>query len=114
MRPVADSFRYAPTSEILQFPRLFASKSDDHTIRLWSCETWETVAVIPAQKKPEDGWIPALAFHPMLPLLATAGSAPDAPGMVTPDGTGDRNGIYSDSGRIAVVEVSPIATGPCR
>ena len=27
--------------------RLLASKSRDQTIRLWSCETWETVAVIP-------------------------------------------------------------------
>jgi small GTP-binding protein len=51
---------------------LFASKSNDHTIRLWSCETWETVAIIP---EPTDSgwWIPALAFHPTLPLLA-AGS----------------------------------------
>jgi small GTP-binding protein len=52
--------------------RLLASKSTDDTIRLWSCETWETVAVIPEPKC--DSWIPALAFHPTLPLLATAGS----------------------------------------
>jgi small GTP-binding protein len=57
--------------------RLLASKSADHTIRLWSCETWETVAVIPEPTSNE--WIVrALAFHPMLPLLATAGSEPDA------------------------------------
>ena len=58
--------------------RLLASKSGDGTIRLWSCETWETVAVIPEPAKP-DWWIPALAFHPTLPLLATAGSDPDTP-----------------------------------
>ena len=58
--------------------RLLASKSGDHTIRLWSCETWETVAVIPEPTSP-DWWIPALAFHPTLPLLAAAGSAPGTP-----------------------------------
>jgi len=57
--------------------RLLASKSEDGTIRLWSCETWETVAVIPEPR--QQGWAPALAFHPTLPLLAAAGSAPDTP-----------------------------------
>ena len=57
--------------------RLLASKSQDHTFRLWSCETWETVAVIPEPKN-LIMWIPALTFHPTLPLLATAGSEPDA------------------------------------
>ncbi len=56
---------------------LLASKSRDDTIRIWSCETWETVAVIP--KSTHRSWLPALAFHPTLPLLATAGSAPDTP-----------------------------------
>jgi len=56
--------------------RLLASKSDDDTIRLWSCETWETVAVIPEHKDEPRDWIPALAFHPTLPLLAAAGSEP--------------------------------------
>ena len=46
--------------------RLLASKSDDDTIRLWSSETWETVAVMP-EPKSGCGWIPALAFHPMMP-----------------------------------------------
>jgi small GTP-binding protein len=57
--------------------RLLASKSKDYSTRLWSCETWETVAVIP--KPTNFGWIPALAFHPTLPLLATAGSEPGTP-----------------------------------
>ena len=52
--------------------RLLASKSHDNTIRLWNCETWETVAVIP--ELISVAWNPALAFHPTLPLLATAGS----------------------------------------
>jgi small GTP-binding protein len=58
--------------------RLLASKSRDQTIRLWRCETWETVAVIPEPTR-ADHWTPALAFHPTLPLLATAGSEPDTP-----------------------------------
>jgi hypothetical protein len=57
--------------------RLMASKSYDHKIRLWNCDSWETITVIPAPTFPD--WIPALAFHPTLPLLATAGSAPDTP-----------------------------------
>ena len=61
------------------YGRLLASKSADQTIRLWNCETWETVAVIP-EPTPTDWWVPALAFHPTLPLLATAGSEPGAPG----------------------------------
>ena len=55
---------------------LLASKSADGTLRLWSCETWETVAIIPEPTHP-DRWIPSLAFHPTLPLLATVGSKPD-------------------------------------
>ena len=58
--------------------RLLASKSNDNTIRLWNCKTWETVAVISVPKRGLS-WIPALAFHPTLPLLATAGSPPDTP-----------------------------------
>jgi GTPase SAR1 family protein len=59
--------------------RLLASKSADHTIRLWSCETWETVAVIP-EPTHTSRWIPALAFHPKSPLLATAGLEQGTPG----------------------------------
>src|SRR5215216_6575046 len=53
----------------LSHSRQLASRSDDHTIRLWSCETWETVAVI---KNPtlENWFIRALAFHPKLTQLA--------------------------------------------
>lgn len=58
--------------------RLLASKGSDHTVRLWSCETWETVAVIP-EPTHQSWWVPALAFHPTLPLLAAAGSEPEAP-----------------------------------
>jgi len=58
--------------------RLLASRSNDGTIRLWSCQTWETVAVIP-EPTISDWRIPTLAFHPTLPLLATAGSEPDTP-----------------------------------
>ena len=56
--------------------RLLASRSYDDTIRLWNCETWETVASISAPR-PIPSWIPALAFHLTLPLLATANSPPN-------------------------------------
>jgi small GTP-binding protein len=52
--------------------QLLVSKSGDDTIRLWSCKTWETVAVV--SERSSASWISALAFHPMLPLLATEGS----------------------------------------
>jgi small GTP-binding protein len=57
--------------------RLLASKSNDDSIFLWSCATWDVVAVIP-EPKGGAGWTPALAFHPTLPLLATAGGAPES------------------------------------
>ncbi len=57
---------------------LLASKCRAGTIRIWNCETWETVAIIP-EPTFTKWWIPALAFHPTLPLLATAGSDPDSP-----------------------------------
>jgi len=48
--------------------RLLASRGRDQ-IRLWSCETWETVVVFP---RVSDWRISGLVFHPKLPLLATA------------------------------------------
>ena len=70
----------APVFAVVFSPdgRLLASKSDDQTIRLWNCETWETVAVIP-EPAIKSFWIPALAFHPTLPLLATAASEAGRP-----------------------------------
>jgi small GTP-binding protein len=50
---------------------LLASASNDQTIRLWSCETWEPVAVIP-RSCDASSIIDALAFHPTLPLLAAS------------------------------------------
>jgi WD40 repeat protein len=58
--------------------RLLASKCRAGTIRLWNCETWKTVAIIP-EPTYSEWWVSALAFHPSLPLLAVAGSEPDAP-----------------------------------
>lgn len=58
--------------------QFLVSKSADHTIRLWNCETWETIAIIPAPTD-QKWWIPALAFHPKLPLLAAPGSQFDTP-----------------------------------
>jgi small GTP-binding protein len=50
---------------------LFGSKSNDKTIRLWRRDTWDVVSIINVPKP--DVWIPALAFHPNEPILATAG-----------------------------------------
>jgi WD40 repeat protein/GTPase SAR1 family protein len=64
--------------DVVAFSRdgaLLASKSHDGTVRLWRCDTWEPVAVIPVPAHPAR-WLPALAFHPTEPLLATGGSAP--------------------------------------
>jgi WD40 repeat protein len=52
--------------------RLLATTDRYHSTRLWNCETWETVAVIP--KLGVERWATALAFHPTKPLLATLGS----------------------------------------
>jgi small GTP-binding protein len=57
--------------------KLLASKSADRTLRLWSCENWEMLSVIPEPTNP-GWWIPGLAFHPTLPMLASVGSEPDA------------------------------------
>jgi small GTP-binding protein len=57
---------------------LLASKSQDQATRLWSCETWETIGVIP-EPTTEGFWTGALAFHPTLPLLAATGSEPGTP-----------------------------------
>ncbi len=52
--------------------RLLASKSNDRTIRLWDCKTWNLVGMIQEPQR-QDHWIPALAFHPTLPILASCG-----------------------------------------
>ncbi len=53
--------------------RWLASKGgrNDNTVRLWRCDTWACVAVL---EEPASGyWLPSLAFHPYLPMLATLG-----------------------------------------
>ena len=51
--------------------QLLASKSLDGTVRIWSCDIWETLAVFP---EPSSGfWLPGVAFHPKKPILATLG-----------------------------------------
>jgi len=52
---------------------LLASKSFDGTVRIWSCVTWECVAVIPVPNQRYSN-IAALAFHPTRPWLATDAS----------------------------------------
>ena len=50
--------------------RILASRSWDQTIRIWRCDTWETVAVL--QEDTASPW-PTLSFHPRKPLLASVG-----------------------------------------
>ena len=56
--------------------RLIASKvgSGDSTVRLWRCDTWQPVAVIP--EPASLYWPPGMAFHPHEQVLATVGSDP--------------------------------------
>lgn len=67
-----DAVAFSPDGQIL------ASKSKDGTLRLWSCKSWDTVAVILEPTHPVLR-TSGLAFHPVLPLLATVGSETDAP-----------------------------------
>ena len=64
-----------PVTNVTFFPsaRLLATKSMDETIRLWSCETWETLGTIPAPTG-NDILNTALALHPTLQLLAAGNS----------------------------------------
>ena len=51
--------------------QLLASRSHDKTIRIWRCDTWDTVAVL--EEQVSNTWMHTIAFHPTLPLLATLG-----------------------------------------
>lgn len=53
--------------------RLLASRANapDNSVRIWRCDSWETVATI--HEKASGGWPPGIAFHPHLPVLATLG-----------------------------------------
>jgi len=55
------------------FVGLFGSKSNDGTVRLWRADIFKPVAVI-SEPKSRSCWMPGLAFHPHLHLLATVGS----------------------------------------
>jgi WD40 repeat protein len=50
---------------------LLASKSHDGTVRCWRTDTWETIAIL--NEPFSKGWSAGLAFHPLLPKLATLG-----------------------------------------
>jgi small GTP-binding protein len=50
---------------------LLASKSIDDSVRLWRCDTFETVAILEELSSPK--WPPGIAFHPKKDILATLG-----------------------------------------
>lgn len=53
--------RFSPNGDYL------ASMSTDNTVRIWRCEDWQCVAVLPRKEISGRG---GLAFHPTKPLLA--------------------------------------------
>ncbi len=52
---------------------LLASQGGDNSLRLWRCDSGVCVATLPEMA---SGYYTGLAFHPILPLLATVGSDP--------------------------------------
>ena len=53
--------------------RLLASKSEDGTVRLWRCDSWEPVAILDEPTGPDSG-ASGLAFHPQRSALASLGN----------------------------------------
>ncbi|MFC3893388.1 TIR domain-containing protein [Lentzea rhizosphaerae] len=53
--------RFSPNGDFL------TSLSEDNTVRIWRCEDWQCVAVLPRKEISGRG---GLAFHPTQPLLA--------------------------------------------
>jgi class 3 adenylate cyclase len=51
--------------------RVLASRGGDDTVRLWRCDSWECIGVIPESSSRHGGR--GLAFHPEQPVLATLG-----------------------------------------
>ncbi|MFA4956869.1 MAG: TIR domain-containing protein [Candidatus Methanoperedens sp.] len=65
---------HTDTIESLRFSSdgsLLATKAHDGTIRIWRCDTWDTIAII--YEKSSESYIHGIAFHPLLSLLATLG-----------------------------------------
>ncbi|HEU0015459.1 MAG TPA: metallophosphoesterase [Longimicrobium sp.] len=50
---------------------LLASRGVDGTVKLWRTDDWQVVANL--SEPAGDAWLAGLAFHPVLPLLATVG-----------------------------------------
>ena len=50
---------------------LLTTKAHDGTIRIWRCDTWDTLAII--HEKSSETYIHGIAFHPWLSILATLG-----------------------------------------
>ena len=70
-------------------PRVPSEEGSDNTVRLWRCDTWQPVAVVP--ESASAYWPPGVAFHPHAPLLATVGSDPDAKWSRTGDKENERD-----------------------
>ena len=64
VRALRDHTRIVKSIDFSADCRLFASKSDDGTVRVWRCDTWQTVGVLEEPGSPL--WPPNLAFHPQL------------------------------------------------
>ncbi|VDM25429.1 unnamed protein product [Hydatigera taeniaeformis] len=86
-RPVGETWRNCYTEECTLPSSLCAGH--DASIRLWDVETRTCVQEFTSHRRKHDESIHSVAFHPTLPLIASAG----ADGLVKNESKGDSRGL---------------------